>query len=75
MPSGEIPSLEEHLNALFKVVHVGPLATGIQSLMLLFQMMESRQAVSSRYYHALYSKLADPALKHSGKQVSELDSA
>ena len=67
--TGDIPSFEEHLHSLFTVVHVGPLATGIQSLMLLFQVMESRSSVSGRYYQALYAKLMDPALKHSGKQV------
>ena len=66
---GDIPSFEDHLHSLFTVVHVGPLATGIQSLMLLFQVMESRKSVSGRYYQALYAKLMDPALKHSGKQV------
>ncbi|KAL5463767.1 hypothetical protein EMCRGX_G032701 [Ephydatia muelleri] len=58
---GEIPSLEDHLHTLFKVVHVGPVATGIQSLMLLYQIMESKQAV---YYQALYTKLLDPALRN-----------
>lgn len=67
--TGDIPSFEDHLHSLFTVVHVGPLATGIQSLMLLFQVMESRSSVSGRYYQALYAKLMDPALKHSGKQV------
>ena len=60
---------EDHMQSLFTVVHVGPLATGIQSLLLLYQVMESRQAISGRYYQALYTKLMDPALKHSGKQV------
>lgn len=43
-------------------MHVGPLATGVQSLALLFQVMEGRQAVSARYYRALYQKLMDPQL-------------
>ena len=67
---GEIPAFEDHLHSLFKVVHVGPLATSIQALMFLFQVMESRQAVSGRFYQALYAKLMDPALKHSSKQAS-----
>lgn len=66
----ELPSFEDHLHSLFKVVHVGPISTGIQSLMLLYQVMESRQSVSSRYYNALYSKLLDPAVKHCNRQVS-----
>lgn len=60
------------MQSLFKVVHVGPLATGIQSLMLLYQVMESHQGVSTRYYQALYAKLLDPRLKHSGKQVKKV---
>ena len=66
---GEVSSFEEHLQSLFKVVHTGPLATSIQSLVLLYQIMESRQAVSGRYYQALYSKLLDPRLSYTGKQA------
>ena len=68
--TGELPGLDDHLQSLFRIVHVGPLATGIQSLMLLYHVMESQQGVSSRYYQALYTKLLDPRLKHSGKQAS-----
>ncbi|CAI8041457.1 CCAAT/enhancer-binding protein zeta [Geodia barretti] len=60
----ELPSFETHLQSLFKVVHVGPVSTGIQALMLLHQVSESRHSVSDRYYNALYSKLMDPALKN-----------
>ena len=49
---------------------MGPLATGIQSLVLLYQVMESRQEVSGRYYQALYTKLFDSRLKHTNKQAS-----
>ena len=48
---------------------MGPVSTGIQALMLLHQVSESRHSVSDRYYNALYSKLMDPALKHSNRQV------
>ena len=65
----ELPSFEDHLHSLFKVVHVGPISTGIQSLLLLHQVMESRQSVSERYYNALYSKLLDPALRYCHRQV------
>lgn len=66
----ELPSFEDHLHSLFKVVHVGPVSTGIQALMLLHQVSESRHSVSDRYYNALYSKLMDPALKHCNRQVT-----
>ena len=65
----ELPSFEDHLQSLFTVVHTGPISTGVQSLMLLHQVMEARQSVSSRYYNALYCKLLDPALGHCNKQV------
>ena len=70
LTTGDLPSLEGHLQSLFKVVHVGPLATSIQALVLLYQVMESRQAVSGRYYQALYSKLLDSRLKHTKQQAS-----
>lgn len=51
-------------------MHVGPLATSVQSLALLYQVMEKRQAVSSRYYRALYQKLMDTQLSlRTGQQV------
>ena len=56
------PSLEGHLDSLFKIVHVGPLATGVQALHLLFLVMEASKTVSARYYRALYHKLLDPQL-------------
>jgi len=37
--------------------------------MLLYQVMESRQEVSDRYYRTLYTKLSDVDLKHSKGQV------
>ena len=38
--------------------------------MLLYQVMESRQEVSDRFYRALYTKILDIDLKHSKGQVS-----
>lgn len=64
----DMPSFEDHMNSLFKIAHVAPLATGIQSLVLLYQVMESRQAVSTRYYRALYEKLLDPRISLSSTQ-------
>ena len=69
----DVPLLDEQLDSLFKVVHVGPLPTSIQSLLLLYQVMEGRQAVSARYYRALYQKLLDTQLAvHSAQQVDTL---
>jgi len=57
------------INTLFRTVHIGTFNTSVQALMLLFQVMESRQSVSDRFYQALYAKLLDPSIKASSKQA------
>uniref|UniRef100_A0A8B9IBL7 CCAAT/enhancer-binding protein zeta n=1 Tax=Anser brachyrhynchus TaxID=132585 RepID=A0A8B9IBL7_9AVES len=54
--------VKEQMNTLFKVLHLVNFSTSIQALMLLFQVMDSQQTVSDRYYAALYKKLLDPGL-------------
>lgn len=46
--------VKEQLDTLFKVVHLVKFNTAVQALMLLFQVMDSEQTVSDRYYVALY---------------------
>ncbi|XP_078727972.1 LOW QUALITY PROTEIN: CCAAT/enhancer-binding protein zeta-like [Lampetra fluviatilis] len=60
-------ALSEQLNTLFRVAQVSSFNTGVQALMLLFQVMDSQQALSDRYYSALYRKLLDPGLSSSSK--------
>ncbi|XP_074753004.1 CCAAT/enhancer-binding protein zeta isoform X2 [Athene noctua] len=54
--------VKEQLDTLFKVLHLVNFSTSVQALMLLFQVMDSQQTVSDRYYAALYKKLLDPSL-------------
>ncbi|NXU59333.1 CEBPZ protein, partial [Turnix velox] len=54
--------VKEQMDTLFKVLHLVNFSTSVQALMLLFQVMDSQQTVSDRYYMALYKKLLDPAL-------------
>ncbi|NXI46242.1 CEBPZ protein, partial [Galbula dea] len=54
--------VKEQMDTLFKVLHLVNFSTSVQALMLLFQVMDSQQTVSDRYYTALYKKLLDPAL-------------
>ncbi|KAI5090753.1 CCAAT/enhancer-binding protein zeta [Silurus meridionalis] len=61
-------TVREQLDTLFKVVHLVKFSTAIQALMLLFQVMDSQQSVSDRYYVALYKKLLDPGLSVSSRQ-------
>ncbi|MEE6475242.1 hypothetical protein FKM82_010667 [Ascaphus truei] len=60
--------VKEQLDTLFKIVHLVNFNTGVQVLMLLFQVMDSQQTVSNRYYAALYRKLLDPGLAQGSKQ-------
>lgn len=46
--------VKEQLDTLFKVVHLVKFNTAVQALMLLFQVMDSQQSISDRYYVALY---------------------
>ncbi|KAK7906644.1 hypothetical protein WMY93_015256 [Mugilogobius chulae] len=56
------------MDALFSVVHRVKFNTAVQALMLLFQVMDSQQSVSDRFYGALYRKLLDPGVSHSSRQ-------
>nr|XP_060609940.1 CCAAT/enhancer-binding protein zeta isoform X2 [Anolis sagrei ordinatus] len=60
--------IKEEMDTLFKVLHLVNFSTSIQALMLLFQVMDSNQTVSDRYYTALYKKLLDPGLALCAKQ-------
>ncbi|XP_041815058.1 CCAAT/enhancer-binding protein zeta [Chelmon rostratus] len=60
--------VKEQLDTLFKVVHLVKFNTAVQALMLLFQVMDSQQTVSDRYYVALYRKLLDSGLSSSSRQ-------
>ncbi|XP_062323286.1 CCAAT/enhancer-binding protein zeta isoform X1 [Osmerus eperlanus] len=60
--------VKEQLDTLFKVVHLVKFNTAVQALMLLFQVMDSQQTVSDRYYVALYRKLLDTGLSLCSKQ-------
>lgn len=46
--------VKKQLDTLFKILHAVNFNTSVQILMLLFQVMDSQQTVSHRYYAALY---------------------
>ncbi|KAM9840130.1 CCAAT/enhancer-binding protein zeta isoform 2-T2 [Aulostomus maculatus] len=60
--------VKEQLDTLFKVVHLVKFNTAVQALMLLFQVMDSQQSISDRYFVALYRKLLDAGLCWSSRQ-------
>ncbi|CAH6779625.1 Cebpz [Phodopus roborovskii] len=65
--------VREQVDTLFKVLHVVNFNTSVQALMLLFQVMNSQQTISDRYYTALYRKMLDPGLVTCSKQAMFLN--
>ncbi|XP_028997685.1 CCAAT/enhancer-binding protein zeta isoform X2 [Betta splendens] len=60
--------VREQMDTLFKVVHLVKFNTAVQALMLLFQVMDSQQSISDRFYVALYRKMLDSGLSSSSRQ-------
>ncbi|ELW63963.1 CCAAT/enhancer-binding protein zeta [Tupaia chinensis] len=65
--------VREQVDTLFKVLHAVNFSTSVQALMLLFQVMNSQQTISDRYYMALYRKMLDPGLMMCSKQAMFLN--
>jgi hypothetical protein len=51
-------------------VHIAPFSAGLQALMLMFQLMSARDAVSDRFFRALYAVLLTPGPVASGSRSS-----
>lgn len=64
---------QQEIDTLFAVVHKGHHSTSVQALMLLFQVMNSTNSVSDRFYVALYDKLLDPRLRETSKHTAFLN--
>lgn len=64
---------QKEIDTLFAVVHKGHHSTSVQALMLLFQVMNSTNSVSDRFYVALYDKLLDPRLRETSKHTAFLN--
>jgi ribosome biogenesis protein MAK21 len=61
--------IDKNINTLFKIVHVTNFNVSIQALMLLNQVVESRDDMLNRYYNALYRKIFDLESKNTSKQT------
>jgi hypothetical protein len=62
-------SYNEHLNSLFKIVHVTTFNKSLQALQVLYHMLSIRFSIADRYYRALYEKMLSTALRTSTKQL------
>ena len=61
--------IDNNLNTLFKLVHVTSFNVSIQALMLLNQVMDSRDDMIHRYYNALYKKMFELEWRNTSKQT------
>ena len=61
------------MDTLFKITHAGTFNTSLQALSLIFQVCQSRAAVSDRFYRTLYESLHDERLMTSSKQAMYLN--
>ena len=61
--------IDKNLNTLFKLVHVTSFNISIQALMLLNQVMDSRDDMIHRYYNALYKRMFDLEWRNTAKQT------
>jgi ribosome biogenesis protein MAK21 len=61
--------IDKNLNTLFKLVHVTSFNVSIQALMLLNQVIESREDMVNRYFNALYRRMFDLEWRNTAKQT------
>ncbi|XP_064489791.1 CCAAT/enhancer-binding protein zeta-like [Ornithodoros turicata] len=72
-PDGTGAFLDDHLDIVFRMVHLADFNVSVQSLMLIYQVLDTRSSFSDRFYNAMYRKLLDPAIEHSHFQAMFLN--
>lgn len=68
-PFSDLPKdvFENHMNTIYRVTHSANFNTGVQALILLFQMSQAKESLSDRFYRTLYESLLDSRLAVSSK--------
>ncbi|GFH16006.1 CBF domain-containing protein [Haematococcus lacustris] len=61
------PLVEANCQRLFTLMHTAPFPVAVQALMLMWQLMSSKSAVTDRFYRALYSVMSNEAALTSSK--------
>ncbi|KAJ3306027.1 hypothetical protein HDV03_000564 [Kappamyces sp. JEL0829] len=64
---------DSHIDMLFTITHLATFNTAIQALTLIFQVQNSREALSDRFYRGLYDTLQDARLHDASKQAMYLN--
>jgi ribosome biogenesis protein MAK21 len=58
----ELEKISDHIDTIYRVVHVANFNISLHALSLLYQVSVHENTVSDRFYSALYKKLIDPKL-------------
>ncbi|RZC38241.1 CCAAT/enhancer-binding protein zeta, partial [Asbolus verrucosus] len=58
----EFEKISDHIDTMYRVVHVANFNNSLHALTLLFQVSVQENGVANRFYSALYKKLIDPKL-------------
>ncbi|KAJ3662377.1 hypothetical protein Zmor_006730 [Zophobas morio] len=58
----EMKKISEHIDTIYRVVHIANFNISLHALTLLYQVSDQEENVSDRFYSALYKKLIDPKL-------------
>nr|CAI5855010.1 unnamed protein product [Callosobruchus analis] len=58
----ELSKISEHIETMYRLVHLAQFNTSLQALILLYQVCDFESGNVSRFYNALYKKLLDPSL-------------
>ena len=61
--------IDSNLNTLFKLVHITSFNVSLQALMLLNQVVDSRDDILHRYYNALYRKMFALEWRNTAKET------
>ncbi|XP_044748436.1 CCAAT/enhancer-binding protein zeta [Coccinella septempunctata] len=65
--------ISEHLDTIYKIVHLANFNVSLQALCLLYQVSDFTNNVADRYYSALYRKLLDPKIIATSHQAMLLN--
>lgn len=65
--------IQDQMDTLHRIIHLVNFNTSLQVLMLLYQILETGDNLSDRFYSVFYRKMCDPALKSSNRQVHFLN--
>ncbi|XP_064211688.1 CCAAT/enhancer-binding protein zeta [Tribolium castaneum] len=58
----EMEKISEHIDTMYRVVHIANFNISLHALSLLYQVSDHHNNVTDRFYSALYKKLIDPKL-------------